>query len=208
MGRYILFLLFLYTHITMEEFPDNITLIGITGVKRSGKDTIGEYLCETRGFTRLGFADPLKVACKAIFSFTDEQLYGKDKETRDEYWGDSPRLFMQVVGSELFRETLPKFCKNVGSDIWVKSLERKMNVLYTDNPRTNNKFVITDVRFPNECKFISEMGGTMIRVNRPQKKVTDVHASEQHVKTMKVDYEVENDGTLKDLFVKVELLLK
>src|SRR5579863_3132559 len=57
-----------------EEF----VIIGITGRKRSGKDTVGNYLVEHYGFVKVSFADTLKEACKIIFGFSDEQVYGDE----------------------------------------------------------------------------------------------------------------------------------
>src|ERR1700733_9341253 len=99
---------------------NNIILIGITGRKRSGKDTIGDYLVNNYGFIRVAFADTLKKALKEIFEFSDEQLYGDEKETVDDYWGHSPRDLLQKIGTEMFREYLPKLCKNMSDDIWIK----------------------------------------------------------------------------------------
>lgn len=53
----------------------NTNLIGIIGKKRSGKDTISDYLIKNYGYQKYGFADPLKRGAKEIFGFTDEQLW-------------------------------------------------------------------------------------------------------------------------------------
>lgn len=38
-------------------------IIGITGLKRSGKDTAGDFLQDVHGFERISFAGPLKRVC-------------------------------------------------------------------------------------------------------------------------------------------------
>lgn len=38
------------------------------------------------GFIRIAFADALKSAAKAIFTLTDSQLWGAEKDTVDPYW--------------------------------------------------------------------------------------------------------------------------
>ena len=35
----------------------NLNIIGITGRKRHGKDTLGDYLVSNYGYTKIGFAD-------------------------------------------------------------------------------------------------------------------------------------------------------
>jgi dephospho-CoA kinase len=51
-----------------------INIIGITGKKFSGKDTLGDYFVNNHGYIRLAFADALKNACAEIFGFDFEQL--------------------------------------------------------------------------------------------------------------------------------------
>lgn len=65
-------------------------LIGLTGHKSVGKDTVADYLCARYGFTRLSCAKPLKDALATIFGFTDAQLNGALKETKDPYWQMTP----------------------------------------------------------------------------------------------------------------------
>src|SRR6185503_18980748 len=99
----------------------------------------------------------LKEACKLIFGLSDEQVYGDElKEVIDEYWGHSPREILQKVGTELFRERLPELCKNISDDIWIRSVDRQIMNL---RKKGLTKFVITDVRFPNELEFIKQKNG-------------------------------------------------
>jgi hypothetical protein len=151
-------------------------IIGITGRKRSGKDTIGNYLVENCGFVRVAYADALKEACIQIFGFSNDQVYGDElKEVIDEDWGHTPRELLQKVGTELFRDTLPKLCKNISNDIWIKSVKRKIKNL---SKQGYNKFVITDVRFQNELDFIKESKGVTWKVTRgfiPDSSLSPLH---------------------------------
>lgn len=138
-----------------NDSSDEFILIGVTGRKKSGKDTIGKYLIDNHGFVRVAFADSLKKACKHIFGFTDEQLYDDTlKEVVDEYWQHSPREILQKVGTELFRIELPRLCKNISSDIWIRSVDRKIKKLRSEG---HTRFVITDVRFDNELEYITKL---------------------------------------------------
>ena len=187
----------------------NVTVVGITGYARSGKDTIGNYLIHKYDYVQLAFATPLKAACGEVFSLTWEQLHGDQKETVDPFWGTTPRKLMQFTGTDLFRNALGKLCPEIGGEIWVKALERKMQKMYEADPEKCNKFVITDVRFPNECAFIKRLGGCVIRVNRHKEKkdLSKLHASERYVPKMKVDRDINNHGTIKDLCKKLDPLL-
>lgn len=128
-------------------------IIGLGYKARSGKDTVAAALVERWGFKRYAFADPLKEACREIFKLNDEQLYGSAKEKVDEFWKDTPRRILQVVGTECLR-------KGYADDVWVRALERRI----VNGPE---RCVVTDVRFPNEAEAIQEWGGIVLRVDRP-----------------------------------------
>jgi len=170
-------------------------IVGITGKKGNGKDTLGNYFVKL-GYIRLAFARTLKEACKNIFGFDDDQVDGDRKEVVDEYWGYTPRYALQTVGTELFRNHFDK-------DIWLKSLKRKILKELEKNPEAN--FVITDVRFDNEANMIKELGGTMIRVTRKSANTrVDLHESETLIEKLPVDYDLTNDGTIEELFEQVK----
>jgi len=183
----------------------NVTIIGIAGRKRSGKNSVGKYLSEGRGYTELAFADALKNACKNIFGFTDDQLYGDElKEKIDNYWQHSPRELLQVVGTTLFRNELPKHCNNITNDLWVNVVKKKIIDLVTEKGIT--KFVITDVRFINEYNFIKNWGGQVFKVIRPNniEHNNSLHESETTMDNIICDKTILNDGTLEDLYKNIE----
>lgn len=175
-------------------------IIGICGYKQSGKDTLGKYFIDNLGFIRVAFADPLKEACRCIFGFNDEQLYGDKKETEDEFWKVSPRVVLQYVGTDLCRNQLEYIIPHLGKDIWIESARKTIQKIISENKNAN--IVITDCRFPNEIEMIKKLGGTVIRITRKSISSSDMHASELHIATLKVDYEVGNDGTICDLYEK------
>jgi hypothetical protein len=206
-------------------------IIGITGKKFHGKDTIGDYYVK-KGYTRIAFADTLKEACKLIFGLTHEQLYGDKKEVIDEYWKKTPREIMQYVGTDLFRN---QFDEN----IWINSLRRKMI-------SSDKKYVITDVRFDNEATMIKDIGGIIIKVNRTNlsikpdsysaidnlelqgikpdsysaidnlalhdikpdsySAIDNLALHESETNAIMFDYEVQNDGSINDLYEKLDRL--
>jgi dephospho-CoA kinase len=181
-------------------------LIGITGKKRSGKDTIGEYLIKEHGFIRLSFADALKDLSRIVFGFNDEQLYGDKKEIVDEYWKHTPREILQKLGTEIFRIEVPKVLSNIDKNIWVNVVERKMLNILKENK--DAKFVITDVRFSNELEFLKKYDGISIRVNRDlENNDFSNHESELSIDKLDVDYDIDNNNTLEDLYKKTDSIL-
>jgi hypothetical protein len=177
-------------HMSKDNFGrfSQETLVGITGRKGHGKDTIGKTLCQDYGFTRLAFGDTLKEVCRDIFGFSDEQLYGDEKEVIDPYWRVVPRDVYQVIGTELLRNTLPRYFPHLGKNIWVESLEKKYGESYK-----GKRVVITDVRFQNEIDMIRRHGGVILRVKRDvESRAFSGHESENYIDTFEVDCEIHN----------------
>jgi hypothetical protein len=148
-------------------------LVGVVGKARHGKDSIGNILLD-HGFMKDAFAKPVKDAVKAIWDFSDEQLYGSEtqKNTVDPRWNVSPRQAMQFFGTEVGRDALPKLMPQFGSGFWVEHFRlRLLSYLKkhkADPASHSSNIVVCDVRFPNEAKFIRNSGGLIVRVRRPQ----------------------------------------
>ena len=142
-------------------------IIGITGLKGSGKDTIGDIICKNFDFQKVAFADKLKDIVSVLFDWDRKMLSGFTPEDRaireqpDEFWSKkfekefTPRMALQKIGTEVMRNNLDK-------SIWVYCLERKLI-------NEDGNFVITDVRFRNEIEMIRRLGGTIIRVERGER---------------------------------------
>jgi len=178
-----------------------IQIIGITGKKFAGKDTLGNYFVENHGFERIAFADPLKSAIKVIWKLNDEQLYGDKKEVVDEFWGKTPREIMQFVGTDLFRNHIHELHPTIGDNFWVRAMEREITEKLKINP--NAKFVITDIRFPNELKAIENLGGITIKINRNNLS-NDMHKSETQIDDLVTNYTFDNNGTKEELYEKIK----
>ena len=166
----------------------NKHIIGFMGKKRSGKDTAGDYLVKYHGYKKYAFASSLKEICKSVFSFTDEQLNGDEKEVIDDYWGLSPRQALQYVGTDLFRNQISSLIPNMGNDIWVNVLERKLK------EETSN-IVITDIRFENERAMVKRLGGIIVKIHSGDIWVADDvkmdYASHDYINITKVDGNVD-----------------
>lgn len=184
---------------------NDVQLIGVTGKKFNGKDTIGNYLISNHQYVRLSFADPLKEALKCIFGFTDEQLYGNLKEVVDEYWGVSPRDVMKYIGTDVFRNKMEQLIPDIKNDIWIRVVERQILQLRKTDP--NVKIVITDVRFPNEINLIKKYNGQIIKVNRQSvNNKIDHHESEKYIDSLYCDIMIQNDGSIDDVHQKIKEL--
>ncbi len=153
-------------------------IFGITGLKGSGKDTLGDAISGhlNRGH-RFNFADPLKQICKIAFGLTHDEMHDPmwKEATVDRWPYKSPRTILQHVGTELFRDHYP--------GIWVRNWLRLVE-------STVGVVICTDYRFPDEAEALRSVGAVLIRVVRPEVK-SDGHASEQ-VDNLPADIEIMN----------------
>ena len=192
-------------------------IIGVCGLISSGKGTVADILQSEHGFEKISFADSLKDAVAAVFSWDRELLEGDTdvsrmwRETKDTWWADrlgipdlTPRLILQLWGTEVCRT-------GFHNDIWIASLERKL--------RSNTNYVIPDTRFPNEVNLIKKIGGEIWCVKRgPDPKwfvqyqlggspPNHIHSSEWEWARSKFNKTLENDRTLDDLKALVKSLV-
>ena len=167
-------------------------LIGITGKAGCGKDTLADALIKQHGGMKIGFADPLKAACKELFQLSREQLHDrKEKEVIDVRWGKSPRQLLQFVGTDLLR-------KQFDTEIFIKSTKARIASLQKTLPLV----VVTDCRFENESQLIRDCKGQIIHLSRPNIAEVSPHVSENALEVFPSDIRIVNDSTIEDLHVK------
>jgi len=195
-------------------------IYGIAGKIGSGKDTVGKiiqwincrgpkpllvdslhpheewWLEDGSGFEIKKFASKIKQIASIL---TGEPLVKwEDQEFKAEFmpeaWGlMTYRDLLQKIGTEAMRDVIHK-------DIWV-------NAMFADYYHTS-KWIITDVRFPNEADRVLAKGGMLIRVVRDSK-YNSYHPSETALDNYKhFDVTITNDGTLEQLYEKVATILE
>lgn len=170
-------------------------LIGLIGNISSGKSTCAKVF-QDHGFEEKTFATPLKDAIKALFGFSDEQLYGSEKEVSDPRWFNiTPRQVMQFVGTDLLREQMSKLIPELGNNIF-------MHKLKLDIRESDKNIIVSDIRFQNERDFIKSMGGIIIKIERSGLGVQS-HSSEQ-LDDLQYDYKIENNGSLESYLKECE----
>jgi len=208
-------------------------IIGFVGFIGSGKDTAADYLVNYHGFRRDSFANTLKDAVAAVFGWDRTLLEGRTKEARewreqiDPWWSQrlnmptlTPRWVLQYWGTDVLRN-------HFHDDIWIASVENKLR-------KTKDDIVISDVRFPNEIAAIHRSGGLVVRIKRGEEpdwyqdainvnagptnmswaisrmriEELKIHASETSWVGGEIDYIIENNSNIDDLFAKLEFLVK
>jgi hypothetical protein len=202
-------------------------LIGINGEIGSGKSTAANYLCDKYAATEYMFAKPLKEIAKTL-GFKDESVYGTQEEKLaiDPFWGISGREFLQVFGTEVCRDFLPKVLPNMnldGTTLWVRLFEkyiadiRKKRKECKCDDRDDcacaylNLIVVSDLRFEDESNSIKKHRGYVIRIvrdNKPKEAHNKGHASETQADKIKPNIIINNNGSLQDLYSKLEKAMK
>lgn len=161
-------------------------IIGISGKKRSGKDTVADFImqCLPQGtlIHRSAFANALKhevaEACDVPVNVIEQ-----NKERF--------RTMLQWWGTEFRRQ----FCRD---DYWLIRMEE--DILRS----CAHVALITDVRFPNELQYVEERAGITVRVSRLGSSLaTDAHASETALDNADFDFRIPNHGDLFSLETKV-----
>lgn len=204
-------------------------LIGIVGFLNSGKNTVGNYICNEFDFESESFAASLKDATSSIFGWDREMLEGitdKSRDWRDQvdsWWekelempGLTPRKILQVLGTDVLRN-------NFHNNIWIASVKYRLE-------KNNKDTIITDCRFYNEINMIHELGGKVIRIKRGEDpewmdvareanqyddeeavsylNAFQIHSSEYSWVGGNIDYTIENLGTKEELLEQVFVLVK
>ena len=184
-------------------------LIGLLARRTYGKDTIADYLVENYGYKKVPLASPLKEACRVLFNFDDEQLYGSQKETIDPNWGIAPRQMFQYLGTDILRNDISRIMPDIKDNFWVNNIKIQYEKALEKDP--NTRFIISDVRFQNEVDVIHQLGGKVVKIERNLNinDTTDTHESEKSIDFINnYDILVENTGTLAELYIKTDELVE
>jgi hypothetical protein len=134
-------------------------VIAICGLKRSGKDTIADFLCHEYGYEKIKIASPLKNAIKHLFNLSEEQIEGHEKDTIDSRWGVEPRKLMQFFGTEIMQYKVQEILPDIGRHFWIRRLIEE----HIDNTKL---LVIPDLRFKHEYDILKKYDVEFWRVER------------------------------------------
>lgn len=190
-------------------------LIGICGHASAGKDTVGDYLNQTRDNTyKLSFADSLKEAAAAMFGIPVMEFYNpKYKESPNNFWGISPRQIAQFFGTELVRENLGRLLPDVAENFWITRMVNRITG-EGDQPEytEDDVVIIPDVRFQNEYDWVISQGGIIIHLTRDGangRVGIPGHASEAEINFTSPErtYMLDNNSTKEVLHEKVDKLI-
>lgn len=178
---------------------EKVTKIALIGKMRSGKDTAGTYLVDTKGFGQFAFGTGIKRVVEILYPNLDLRT--------------KPRKLYQDVGQKL-REVDPM--------IWINYLENDLRrwarskAVFNETPLV----VITDVRQMNEAEYLKAQGYVLVKVETDEairlQRIKDSgddyteedlnHETELAVDTLPYDVLITNNGTVEELNRQVEKL--
>ena len=148
-----------------------MTIIGICGRKRSGKDTTAALLVKEAGFTQMSFADKLKELTAALLGMTTEYVKS-DAFKEAGVFSPLDAMFKHASSSEILsgRDILQKLGtaarKTFGEQFWAEQVLREATRLHGYNDRVYPNVVISDVRYWSELWAVKRAGGLIVRLNR------------------------------------------
>lgn len=163
-------------------------IIGLCGIKGSGKSVVANYIAENYGFKRINYKDELISHIKTRFPDLIKEFAEIYSMTVDELFVVKPpamRALMVNVGTDDKRRDND----NHWVHAWAKTIALEADRQSKDI-RTIN-VVTDDVRFQNEFDAIKLLGGIIIRVKRSD--ITDggSHPSETEQFNFKEDFTIE-----------------
>lgn len=181
----------------------NAKKIAITGKARSGKTELSHYAWMLYGFKEFDFSAVLKDEFHRLFPHIPRN--------------PKPRAYYQKFGQWL---------REIDPDIWVKMTMAKVHEYCFEDALNKvnhkSKVLVNGVRQPNEYQRLKDEGFIIIRVNASDdlrigraRSTGDVfteadlsHETESHIDTFEVDYEINNNGELIQLYDQFDVIIR
>lgn len=199
-------------------------LIGLSGRKQSGKDTVCNLIGALVGsdkVARVAFADALKIEVydwieqgmpvegipevvlleAILICYLEPQPLNATEEEKL-LWVDRNkeklRKLLQVWGTDYRRA--------ISDTYWIHMCRNKVAAKASEGYRV---IVVTDCRFPNEAEMVTDLGGDVVLIARPGLPSDDDHPSERSMG----DYDnyahgIVNEGSIPDLKAKVDKMCR
>lgn len=175
-------------------------VVGLHGLAQTGKDTLGRMLVEQYGYRRIAFADVLREAVWRLNPIvaTDNQgrIYRLQEVVEDLGWEGAKPAFNNEVRGLLDRMGTEVGREMFGENFWVEMATRPIEYSLSD-PGNEIRYVITDVRFPNEIDYVASLRpyGYLLKIQRPGVTPISNHPAHQEQPNHLFDSVILNDDT-------------
>ena len=189
-------------------------IVGLTGKKQSGKDTVADYLVENYNFQKVGFSDVMYEAVAALWGITVEEAlaykYDGSVSINLPWNGEIPsnvlrhnftwREHLQRFGTDMGREVF-------GKDFWVEAFDRRYLNRWPSELQ-KERLVIRDVRFNNEASLIRSQFDSFIWQIVRDDLPDDPHESEAGIDVSHITAWIDNNDTIEALYELVDRKVK
>jgi len=166
-------------------------LVGLVGLKGSGKDTVGDLLVKHHNFYKVAYADPIKIKVCEMLGLNLSEYDGFKRSTLESKNSKNSK----INGRDFV----------VGVGMMMREFDQNQFVSYVDSEIKKHKnVVVTDVRFLNEVDHLRKLNGLVVEVDRGLTNHS-THISEQLAGTGVVDSVLDNTKTLEHLKNEIKL---
>ena len=174
-------------------------IIGLIGSSSVGKDTTAGIL-KGQGFQRLAFADLMKEGLDILDPFIEINPATTVRLSILR----SGRTWDEIKNHPALRREMEKFgpgIRQLKDTFWVDLVTEQIEASEDD-------IVVTDVRYENEAMALLDLGASLWHITRDGVEPASTHETQNldHLARL-ARTKVQNDGTLDQLAVKVELAL-
>lgn len=205
-------------------------VILISGWKGSGKDSVADYLMNNHNFIKFTFAKTLKNYTSKLYNIPLRKFYNRNLKEKpllkfpvksnDKFTDSIHKLLLKEFSNDLENQDLKYWTpraliilegsikRSVDSNFWVKKVMKEMegDGLYYKPELC----VISDCRYKSEVKAFKEKFGKdliTIRINRFNTINTN-DPSERDLDNYNFDYVLNNNGSLEDLYKKIDEIFR
>ncbi|QYG88323.1 deoxynucleotide monophosphate kinase family protein [Bacillus atrophaeus] len=183
---------------------------------------------------KLALTAPLRAgkseAAGYLSLYNDFHTFAFGAELKDAFHRAFPHIPRYPKPRKLYQEFGQAMRKILGEDVWVNATMTKVNAYLARHtcdcgggltPMLKNRVLVEDCRQPNEYNRLRAEGFTIVRITAPTelrieraRKVGDdfdlkalEHSTELALQSFEVDYEITNDGTVEQLYAKLDALM-
>lgn len=182
----------------------SMDIILLSGYSMSGKDTVGNILCQEYGFRRYAFADGLKELVAHKYGCDIQHLH--TQEGKLQFCSDTGTSWRSILieESKLYKSAN----QDIFADMCINSINTTIPIPY--------RVVITDWRFPNELYKIQSCFTSSriipVLINRlDQYDSSPVHDSSEYlIETYcaeYIKYELTNTTPINNLYMEIENMM-
>lgn len=207
-------------------------ILALSGKKKSGKDTVSDFLVKDQGFIKLSLATPLKDLIIKVFRIDKELLYDDDKKDKEfdyfitidyshldkirdiitEEWGfsidyETREYIEEFYGMEI--KTPRQLMQIIGTDLIRKNIRDDIFIvlLLEKIKKSQRPIVIADARLHNERETLLNIGAILGLVKRKlPEDFSDNHISENDLgEEDEYDLIIDNNIDLNQLRSEINL---